>query len=298
MRLVTFLKRGRPTPGVLSEDGEEIIDLTIASPRAGTDLISLIEMEEQALDLLSRAQRTRKKEARRSAARSRLLAPIPNPRRNIVCVGRNYYDHAEEFHASGYDASAGKTAVPEVPIFFTKASTTVIGPGAPIPGSADKTKSVDYEVELGAVIGKGGRNISKRAAYEHVFGYTIINDVTSRDLQQRHRQWFLGKNFDGFCPMGPHLVTSDEVGDVRKLRVKTWVNGELRQSASVRNLIFDIPTLIQQLSSVMTLLPGDIIATGTPSGVGIGFKPPKFLKKGDTVTLEITKLGKLENPIA
>lgn len=298
MRLVTFLKRGRPTPGLISEDGSEVIDLTIAAPRAGADLTAIIEGQEHALDALSQALRTRKTGARRSLARTRLLAPIPNPRRNIFCVGRNYYDHAEEFHASGYDASAGKTAVPDVPIFFTKASTTIIGPGAPIPGSADKTRTVDYEVELAVVIGKGGRRISKRAAYDHVFGYTIINDVTSRDLQQRHRQWFLGKNFDGFCPMGPWLVTADEVGDVRKLEVKTWVNGELRQNASVRHLIFDIPTLIQTLSAVMTLLPGDIIATGTPSGVGLGFKPPRFLKKGDIVTLEITRLGKLENPIS
>lgn len=298
VRLVTFSKRGRPAPGVVSEDGKEIIDLSIAAPRAGADLISIIEGGERSLELVARAMKTRRKEARRSLARTTLLAPIPNPRRNIMCVGRNYHEHAEEFHASGYDASAGATAVPEVPIFFTKAATTIIGPGAPIPASADKTRTVDYEVELTAVLGKGGRNIKKRDAYDHVFGYTIINDVTARDLQQRHRQWFIGKNLDGFCPMGPYLVTADEVGDVRRLQVQTWINGELRQNASVRNLIFDVPTLIATLSSVMTLLPGDMIATGTPSGVGIGFKPPKFLRKGDVVRMAITALGELENPVA
>jgi 2-keto-4-pentenoate hydratase/2-oxohepta-3-ene-1,7-dioic acid hydratase in catechol pathway len=297
VRLVSFSKRGRPTPGVLSEDGKDLIDLSIAAPAAGPDVISIIEGSTRALGEVRGALRTRKKGARRPASHAKLLAPIPNPRRNIFCVGKNYYEHAEEFHSSGYDASAGKAAIPEVPIYFTKSVTTITGPGAPVNASADKTRTVDYEVELAAVVGKGGRNIAKREAYAHVFGYTILDDVTSRDLQQRHKQWFLGKNFDTFAPMGPWLVTADEVGDVRKLQVLTWVNGELRQNASLKDLIFDIPTLISGLSKVMTLCPGDIIATGTPSGVGLGFDPPQFLKKGDVVTMEITGLGRLENPI-
>lgn len=297
MRLVSFLKRGKHVPGVLSKDGKEIIDLTIAAPTAGADLISIVEGGDRALAKVRAAQHTRKKGARKSAARTKLLAPIANPRRNIFCVGKNYFDHAEEFHSSGYDASAGKAAIPEVPIYFTKSFTTVTGPGEPVNASADKTGSVDYEVELAVIIGKGGQNISKRDAYSHVFGYAILNDVTSRDLQQKHKQWFLGKNFDGFAPMGPWLVTADEAGDIRKMQVQTWVNGELRQDALVKNLIFNVPTLINTLSAVMTLMPGDIIATGTPSGVGLGFKPPKFLKKGDVVTMEITGLGRLENPV-
>lgn len=297
MRLISFSKRGRAVPGVLSQDGKEVIDLSVAAPGAGPDVISIIEGGAKALAKVAAAQRTRKAGARRPLSRTRLLAPIPNPRRNIICVGKNYYDHAEEFHSSGYDASAGKAAVPEVPICFTKSLTTIAGPGAAVSASADKTGSVDYEVELAVVIGAGGRNITKRSAYDHVFGYMILNDVTSRDLQQRHKQWFLGKNFDGFAPTGPWLLTADEAGDIRKMQVRTWVNGELRQDASVKDLIFDVPTLIATLSQVMTLMPGDIIATGTPSGVGLGFNPPRFLKKGDVVTMEITGLGRLENPV-
>jgi 2-keto-4-pentenoate hydratase/2-oxohepta-3-ene-1,7-dioic acid hydratase in catechol pathway len=174
----------------------------------------------------------------------------------------------------------------------------VIGPGVPIKASADWTGSVDYEVELAVVIGVGGRQIKKADAYAHVFGYTIINDVTSRTLQHRHKQWFLGKNFDTFCPMGPCLVTADEIADVTRLVVSTRLNGEERQRAVVKDLIFDIPTLIETLSAVMTLEPGDIIATGTPAGVGIGFNPPRFMKPGDRVAVEISGIGVLENPVA
>ena len=298
MRLVTFRKNGAATPGVLSDDGKNIVDLSIAAPDAGDSIVAIVRGGGSALDRVASARSAAGKDATVALSQAELLAPIPEPPRNILCVGKNYYDHAEEFHSSGFDASAGQSAIPEHPIIFTKASTTVIGPGAAIPGSADQTESVDYEVELAAVIGTGGRNIAKNDAYRHVFGYTIVNDVTSRRLQERHKQWFLGKNFDGFCPMGPYLVTADEVGDVRRLRVQSRVNGELRQDAAVKDLIFDIPTLIETISGVMTLLPGDIIATGTPSGVGIGFDPPRFLKKGDIVTLAITGLGELENPIA
>ncbi len=156
---------------------------------------------------------------------------------------------------------------------------------------------MDYEVELAVVIGKSGRGIARANALQHVFGYTIVNDVTSRTLQQQHKQWFLGKNFDGFCPMGPWLVTADEVGDIEDLTVSTHVNGEQRQNAQVKDLIFDVPTLIETLSAVLTLQPGDIIATGTPAGVGIGFDPPNFLQPGDTVSLAITNLGTLDNPV-
>ncbi len=226
-----------------------------------------------------------------------LCAPIPRPAKNIFCVGKNYHEHAKEFHDSGFDASAGAAAVPDLPIVFTKAATTVIGPGEPIPASADKTGSVDYEGELTVVIGKRARNVTKADAYNYVFGYTIMNDVTSRTLQHAHKQWFLGKNLDGFGPMGPAVVTTDEIPDVTKLRLETRVNGEVRQSASVADLIFDIPTLIETISGVMTLEPGDLIATGTPVGVGIGFKPPKYLKPGDTVSVTIEPIGTLENPV-
>jgi len=226
-----------------------------------------------------------------------ILAPFPNPRRNIMCVGKNYHEHAQEFHSSGFDSTAGVTAVPEHPIIFTKSVTTVTGPDAPIPASADPTNSVDYEGELAVIIGSGGKGIKKADAYGHVYGYTVINDVTSRELQSQHKQWFIGKNLDGFCPMGPCLVTADEVGDITESRMTTTVNGEIRQDVSVADLIFDIPTLIETLSAAMTLLPGDIIATGTPAGVGIGFKPPRYLKPGDQVTIRIEKVGELRNAV-
>ncbi len=225
-----------------------------------------------------------------------LLAPIPRPARNIFCVGKNYHEHAREFAQSGFDATA-KEVVPEAPVVFTKPPSAVSGPGHVIPASLDDTRSVDYEGELAVVIGKGGRGIANADALKHVFGYTIVNDVTSRKLQQLHRQWVIGKGIDGFCPMGPCVATADEIGDPTTLRLTTHVNGKLRQDAVVKDLIFDIPTLIATISRYITLQPGDIIATGTPAGVGIGFTPPKFLKKGDTVRIEIDRIGVLENTV-
>jgi 2-keto-4-pentenoate hydratase/2-oxohepta-3-ene-1,7-dioic acid hydratase in catechol pathway len=230
-------------------------------------------------------------------AQVRLTAPIPNPARNIFCVGKNYREHAQELQTAGLKGG-GLDAIPELPIFFTKATSSVIGPGEPIPAWLDPTNTTDYEGELAVVIGPGGRGIARAEAMRHVYGYTIVNDVTSRALQRRHQQWFLGKSLDGFCPMGPAIATADEIVDVGTLRVQTRVNGELRQDAPVSGLIFDIPTLIETLARTMTLAPGDVIATGTPAGVGMGFKPPRFLMKGDVVTVTIDPIGTLENPVA
>jgi len=297
LKLVTFEKDGGARPGVIVDDRGSILDISAVMPTISS-LNELIEAGPPALEALAEHARGTVPGARLiPAADAKLLAPIPMPNRNIFCVGKNYHEHAKEFHDSGFDATSGKDAVPEHPIIFSKSFTTVTGPGAPIPATADWTNSVDYEVELAVVIGRRGKNIAKADAYDHVFGYTIVNDVTSRHLQHQHKQWFIGKNFDGFCPMGPWLVTADEVGNVEELDVKTTVNGETRQSAVVRDLIFDIPTLIETLSRVMTLLPGDIIATGTPAGVGIGFDPPRFLKPGDEVSVSISKLGTLSNPV-
>lgn len=226
-----------------------------------------------------------------------LLAPVPRPARNIFCVGKNYRAHAEEFTRSGFDAGqqAGDS-IPGAPIFFTKAPETVIAHGEAIWDAEGVTDALDYEAELAVVIGQGGRGIRKADAMKHVFGYTIVNDVTARDWQKRHQQWFLGKSFDTFAPMGPALVTSDEI-DGQNLGLRCYVNGELRQDANTRDLIFDIPTLIETLSAGITLYPGDIIATGTPEGVGVGFKPPRFLHRGDTVRIEIDGIGTLENPV-
>ena len=228
----------------------------------------------------------------------KLLAPIATPARNIICVGKNYGEHAREFSNSGFEAGAVKGAeIDEYPAVFSKGPNTVVGPDDHVNLHAHITSSVDYEVELALIIGKGGRDISKADAYGHIFGYTIVNDVTARDRQKNHKQWFLGKNLATFCPMGPWITTSDQL-DPENLDVKCWVNGELLQNANTRDLIFDIPSLIQTISAGLTLHPGDLIATGTPAGVGLGFNPPKFLKSGDEVSMSITGLGTLTNRFA
>jgi 2-keto-4-pentenoate hydratase/2-oxohepta-3-ene-1,7-dioic acid hydratase in catechol pathway len=227
-----------------------------------------------------------------------LTAPIVIPRRNIFCVGKNYGEHAREFSNSGFEAGAKKgQEIDEYPAIFSKGPNTVVGPGATVQLHGEITSSVDYEAELAVIIGKPGRNISRKDAYSHVFGYTIANDVTARDRQKKHKQWFMGKTLDTFCPMGPWITTSDEL-DPENLDVKCWVNGELRQSANTKDLIFDIPSLIATISAGLTLVPGDIIATGTPAGVGIAFNPPKFLRTGDVVAIEISGIGRLENRFA
>jgi 2-keto-4-pentenoate hydratase/2-oxohepta-3-ene-1,7-dioic acid hydratase in catechol pathway len=210
-------------------------------------------------------------------------------------VGLNYVQHSIEFDASGFNATAGK-GIPDRPVVFTKAPTTVIGPNDVIPSHDSLTQSLDYEAELGVIIGSAGKDISRDDAMAHVWGYTIINDVTARDIQHAHRQWFLGKSKDGLCPMGPFAVTADEI-DHRDVLIETRVNGELRQSAKTVDLIFDIPELVATISAGMTLVPGDIIATGTPPGVGIGFDPPRFLRAGDVIEMSITGLGTLVNTV-
>jgi 2-keto-4-pentenoate hydratase/2-oxohepta-3-ene-1,7-dioic acid hydratase in catechol pathway len=227
----------------------------------------------------------------------RLTAPLPRARRNIFCVGKNYHAHAKEFAGSGFDSSAKSGGdIPAHPIIFTKVPECVIGPGDTIVIPADVSTAIDYEAELAVVIGKGGKGIKAADAMQHVWGYTIVNDVTSRDWQSRHQQWDMGKSFDTFCPMGPWLVSADEC-DGTRTQVRCWVNGEERQNASTTDLIFDIPKLIETLSAGITLYPGDVIATGTPVGVGIGFTPPKYLKAGDVVRVEIDGIGVLENPV-
>jgi len=293
MRLVTFSDDKGARVGVHDAETNEIVDLS-ASTRLPKEMTALVALGKKGL---SRARRAVKSgEGRIPFASVKLLAPFPRPAKNILCVGKNYHEHAREFHASGVDAT-GKETIPEVPIIFTKWPNSVIGPGEFIPSENDYTDSVDYEGELAVVIGEGGRNIAKKNAYKHVFGYTIVNDVSARTLQNRHRQWFLGKSPDGFCPMGPCIVTADEIEDVGHMRLLTEVNGEVRQDAYVSQLIFDIPTLIETLTRVMTLDPGDLIATGTCAGVGIGFDPPKYLRQGDVVRVTIEPIGTLENPV-
>jgi 2-keto-4-pentenoate hydratase/2-oxohepta-3-ene-1,7-dioic acid hydratase in catechol pathway len=225
------------------------------------------------------------------------LAPLSALVRNVFAVGKNYHDHALEFDKSGYNATASAaSAIPAHPQLFTKATTTLAGPRDAIRFDPAHTASVDYEGEIGIVIGRRCRNVSQARALDQVFGFVALNDVTARDLQKNHAQWFLGKSLDTFCPLGPWIGTPDST-PIETLRVRTWVNGELRQDAPIGQLIFDVPTLIETLSRAMTLLPGDIIATGTPVGVGLGFNPPKFLRHGDRVRVAVTGLGELDNPV-
>jgi len=226
----------------------------------------------------------RRRGVARPLARARLLAPVPRPRKNVFCMGRNYAEHAAERGA----------APPERPVFFTKPPTAVVGPGAPVVHHA-ATQALDYEVELAVVVGRPGRDLTPEAALRHVFGYTIVNDVTARDLQKAHQQWFKGKALDTFCPMGPALVTADEVPDPQALGIRLRVNGQLRQEATTGQMIFDVATLLAVLSLGLTLEPGDILATGTPSGVGAA--TGAYLKPGDVMEAEIDGLGCLRNPV-
>jgi len=227
---------------------------------------------------------------------AKLEAPIPRPARNIFCVGKNYHEHAKEFASSGFDSSAAAGTVPQDPIIFSKVPECVVADRAPVYFSKSVSSAIDYEAELAVIIGTGGRSISKADALKHVWGYTIINDVTARDLQGKHSQWLIGKSQDTFGPMGPWAVSRDEI-DLQNTTVKCWINEELRQNSNTASLIFDVPTLIETLSRGITLMPGDIIATGTPAGVGIGFKPPKYLVPGDVMKVEISGIGILENQI-
>ena len=295
MFLVTFREGGKIRLGVLDRACSEVIDLSRAASGLPQNMPAFIALGEPGLVEARRAMTSGA--GRLPQSQVQLTAPIPLPARNIFCVGKNYREHAQELHREGSTIVA-KEAIPDVPIIFTKATSAVIGPGEPIPAWLDPTHTTDYEGELALVIGSGGRGIARAEAMRHVYGYTIINDVTARVLQGRHQQWFLGKSLDGFCPMGPVLATVDEVPEVGQLRVQTRVNGELRQNTPVASLIFDIPTLIETLSRTMTLASGDIIATGTPAGVGMGFKPPKYLQKGDVVAITIEPIGTLENPVA
>ncbi|HEU4916163.1 MAG TPA: fumarylacetoacetate hydrolase family protein [Acidimicrobiia bacterium] len=286
MRLVNFALDGDRALGVL--DGEEVVDLSASG------------LPDDTVDLISQWDRAKVEQAvtespRLQAAAIRLLAPI-RPRKNVIAVGRNYRDHAREFSASGFDASE-KQMIPDFPVVFTKAPTSVIGPGEPIVLANDPTGSTDYEGEMAVVIGSTARNVSRDDALEHVFGWTIVNDVTARDLQKRHVQWFIGKSPDTFCPLGPAITTIDELPDIGSSWLRTRVNGELRQEAPISDLIFDVPTLIATLSEVMTLEPGDVIATGTGQGVGIGFDPPVYLAPGDVVEISIDGIGTLTNPV-
>ncbi len=292
MRLATYQARRDTALGVIVDD--RLVDLRALARRRKTsvpdNMIELIEaVPTTTLVRLLREAAAWVEAGRTSVPLSRvkLLAPIPLPRKNIFCVGRNYAEHARETGA----------APPEVPVYFTKPPTTVIGPLAPILYHR-ATQQLDYEVELAVVIGKRGRDIPIAKALDYVFGYTIMNDVTARDLQKRHGQWFKGKALDTFAPLGPWIVHRAALPDPQQLRLSMRVNGEIRQNSHTSKMLFPVAQLIATLSEGLTLEPGDILATGTPEGIGMGFTPPRFLHVGDTVEAEVEGIGTLRNVVA
>ena len=286
MKLITYTHGGAEQPGAWLGDGR-IVDL---SPVAGS-LLEIIQGGGAALAAAGALVAAAK--ATLAASDVQLLAPIPRPRKNVFCVGRNYLEHVAE----GARAMGTEQKLPEVPQFFTKAPTAVNAPGAPVRLDAGLTKLLDYEVELAVVIGKTGRDIPRERAFDHVFGYTIANDVTARDLQRRHDQWFKGKSLDTTLPLGPWIVDAAEIGDPTTLELSLTVNGQERQRSKASMMIFDIPAIIASLSAGLTLEAGDIIATGTPSGVGFAMTPPQGLKDGDVVVARIDRIGELISPI-
>lgn len=289
MKIAAFIHNGQTGVGLVSSDASHVQPFDLSAAERELGALTLIERQ-------ARGAAPPPLLAALAISDVQLIAPLPRPRRNIFCVGKNYFAHAKEFAGSGFDSSAKSGGdIPADPIIFSKVPESVVGPGAAIEMPAIST-AIDYEAELAVVIGKGGKGITAKDAMSHVWGYTIVNDVTARDWQSRHQQWHMGKSFDTFCPMGPWLVSADKC-DGTKTRVRCYVNDELRQDASTTDFIFDIPKLIETLSAGITLYPGDVIATGTPVGVGIGFKPPKYLKAGDVVRVEIDGIGYLENPV-
>ena len=289
MKLVAYEADGRAGLGRIDDDGVTV--RALAGVTGGRNLLQVIEEWDVLAGVIADANDLP------VVARPRLRAPIPSPRRDLFAVGKNYREHATEFGRSGYDTPQRSEALPDKPIVFSKATTAVVGPYDDVESHPSVTSELDYEAELAVIIGRAGRGISYDDAPGHVWGYTIVDDVTARDVQRDHKQWLLGKSLDTHAPMGPWAVSADEIADLGALEVSSHVNGELRQKASVKDLIFDVPELIRVISAGITLLPGDVIATGTPAGVGIGFDPPKFLTRGDIVECAITGLGALRNTI-
>lgn len=288
MRVASFRNESTVGWGIIDDDR------LITNPGSGYpgDVQQLLDGEEPPMSVLSRLAGDAS--ARRIAlADIELLPPLPRPRKNVICLGLNYAAHVQESLSTKGQA----VEIPEHPVVFTKAVTAVTGPHADIPLQATLTQQFDWEAELGVIIGRGGRNIVESDALSHVFGYTVINDLTARDLQRRHKQFFLGKSLDGSCPIGPWIVTADEIGDPQNLDVRCWVNGILKQEGNTRQQLFSVARTVSLLSGIMTLEPGDIISTGTPEGVGFARQPPEFLAVGDVVECEVSGVGRIRNRI-
>lgn len=294
MKLVTYESGSGPRAGLVV--GDRVVDIA-RQTGLPESLLDLIRGGDQALatlkDLHAKGGATGE-----PLSAVRLLAPIPRPAKNVFCLGLNYQAHIDEGRGQRGLGIAETPGRPEWPTYFTKAPTCVIGPEASIPLHPNVTERMDWEVELALIIDRPGINITEERAYDHIFGYTVLNDVSAREVQRRHgQQWFKGKSLDGTCPMGPWIVTRDELGRADTLHLECRVNGEVKQSSDTSKLIFTIPEIIAGLSAGITLEPGDVIATGTPEGVGFARNPPEFLKAGDVVECEIEGIGVLRNPV-
>jgi 2-keto-4-pentenoate hydratase/2-oxohepta-3-ene-1,7-dioic acid hydratase in catechol pathway len=286
MKLITYQHHKQTYIGAVLD--EVVVDLTAVAP-------TLLALIKQGPDGLQRAKTVINNATQTiPLAEVKLLAPIPVPERNIMCLGWNYAEHAQE---SATTKGLEIKELPQTPIVFTKATTSVNGPFGDVPWNTAVSTEVDYEVELAFIISKAGKNIPREEAMEYVYGYTVLNDISARDLQRNGKQFFKGKSLDGFCPIGPWLVTADDIVDPQNLTITCRVNGITKQDSSTQHMIFDIPAIIEYLSLGMTLLPGDIIATGTPSGVGFARTPPEYLQPGDVVECEIEQIGLIRNQI-
>ncbi|MDQ0214792.1 2-keto-4-pentenoate hydratase/2-oxohepta-3-ene-1,7-dioic acid hydratase in catechol pathway [Oikeobacillus pervagus] len=298
MKFVSYLYNQEEQFGVWDEDQKGIWNLQAIQEKYGKKLLpnKLVEaidpkysLIETVKELLAFGKEHKTSSFLQNVEEIEWLAPIPRPTKNIVCIGKNYREHAIEL--------GGEESIPSDLMVFTKAPTTVTSHQASIPSYSEVTDALDYEGELAIIIGKKGINIAKEDALDYLFGLTIINDITARDIQKRHKQFFLGKSLDQTCPMGPWIVTKDEVPHPESLEIETKVNGEVRQQSNTKYFIFPIDEIISTLSKGMTLEPGDIIATGTPAGVGLGFDPPKLLKSGDEIEITIQQVGTLFNRV-
>ncbi|MGM7636207.1 fumarylacetoacetate hydrolase family protein [Bacillus sp. Hm123] len=290
MKFISFRINGQETYGVYDEKEKLVWDVVaLAGEQLPNTLIEAIDQVENLVNVVAEYVAEAGSSAAISASEIEWLAPIPRPSKNVMCIGKNYRDHAIEM--------GGEESIPTNLMVFTKSPTAVIGCQDEIPAYSNLTEALDYEGELGVIIGKRGKEINKEAALDYIFGYTIINDVTARDIQKRHKQFFLGKSLDGTCPMGPWIVTADEIENPHQLNIETKVNGEIRQQSNTQYFIFPIDEIISTLSKGMTLEPGDVIATGTPAGVGFGMTPPNLLKAGDTVEITVEKVGTLQNNV-
>lgn len=297
MKFVSFESNGMEQYGVIDEQTGKILNLSLVMERKKDYCLpfTLLEGIKQGDSFVSAVGRVVEKLGQEradflvSTESIKWLSPIPHPTKNIMCVGKNYRDHAIEM---GSEAD-----IPEHVMVFTKAPTSVTGHLSDIDSHSEITNELDYEGELAVVIGVGGKNISQADALKHVFGYTILNDVTARDLQSRHKQFFIGKSLDTSCPIGPWIVHHSQIENPNGLNITTKVNDEIRQNSNTKHFIFSIEDIISTLSKGMTLEPGDIIATGTPAGVGKGFKPPIFLKKNDVIEISIDGIGTLTNKV-